>query len=180
MKHNSKDRNRYAIGLALLVTLSSTQCSFTKKKCCGYSGPIVSPAAIALYAKDHFIPKDMIDEWTQRYEANKAMIKNDRLMGADHVLGDSCSFNGHYVSLLLCNKNSIGIRVLHGMDPDYKVHIILVGINPDYSTLYIPKPGSNFMPVKGAKGLFGINNTDEEVIPSFDNVVGGVEFSQKP
>ncbi len=179
MKLNSKHRNICTMGVALLLTLSLTQCSLMKKNCCGYKGPIVAPQAISLYGIDHFIPKDTIDDWTARYDANNALLKKNNFKGSE-LLVNSCSFNGYYVRLLLCNKNCIGLRVLHGMDTKLKVHIILVGIKPDYSTLYIPKPGVYFSEPKAVKAILGVNSTDWGEPALYEHVVGGLQFSQKP
>jgi hypothetical protein len=180
MKQNHTHRNICSIGAALLLVLGLTQCSFTKKNCCGYRGPVVSPAAISLYATDHFIPKEMIDKWTARYEAQTGLPSNGSLKMRDLVLSNSYSFNGRYVSLILCNKDCIGLRILLGMDEDSKVHIILVGIKPDYSTLYIPKPGLDFALLKGARAMRGVNSIEEEMPVPYETIVGGLQFSQKP
>ena len=41
---------------------------------------------------------------------------------------------------IITNDSCIGLRVIYGMDENNKVHIILVGINPEYETLYIKNP----------------------------------------
>ena len=56
------------------------------------------------------------------------------------MLGDSCSFNNNIVKAIITNDSCIGLRIINGMDAANKVHVILVGIKPDYSTLYIKKP----------------------------------------
>jgi hypothetical protein len=168
MKQNSTQRNICLIGVALLLSFGLIRCSLTKMNYCGYNGPVVSQQAINLYARDHFIPKKTIDDWTARYEANKALIKNDSSKVNNNLLGDKCSFNGRYVKLLVLNENSIGLRVLYGMDPNFGVHIILVGIKPDYSTLYIPRPGPVSM------------EEDTDTPTSSHHETGGLQFSQRP
>ena len=112
-----------------------------KDNCCkGYTGKITDSSAVTLTNTCHFIGKDSILVWTARYQANKSLICNDSLPGKSDVLGDSSSFNNCIVKKLICNPNSIGLRVIDGMDHLKKVHVILVGIKPDYSTLYIPMP----------------------------------------
>jgi hypothetical protein len=180
MKRNNTLRNICYTGAALLLILSLPQCSITKKNCCGYRGPVVSPPAISLYATDHFIPKDLIDKWTARYEAQTGLPSNDSLKLRDLVVSNSYSFNGRYVSLIICSKDCIGLRILHGMDENNKIHIILVGIKPDYSTLYIPKPGLGFALSKGARAMWGVNSVEEEMPVPYENIVGGLQFSQKP
>ncbi len=180
MKQNHTHRNACSIGVALLLTLSLTHCSLSKKNCCGYSGPVVSPNAISLYATNHFIPKDLIDKWTARYEAQTGLPSNGSLKIRDLVVSNSYSFNGRYVRLILCNKDCIGLRILLGMDENNQVHIILVGIKPDYSTLYIPKPGLDFALLKGARAMWGVNSLEDEMPMPYENIVGGLQFSQKP
>jgi hypothetical protein len=180
MKQNSKRRNICAFAVAFILVLGFSRCGYIRKNCCGYNGPITSPDAIALYAKEHFIAKDLIDEWTARYEAKTGLSSIDSLKKSDLVLHNSYSFNGYYVCLLLCNKKSIGLRILRGMDEKNQVHIILVGINPDYTTLYIRKPGPTFITSRLKKFTNGVNSLEEEMQMPGDHVVGGLQFSQKP
>ncbi len=162
----------------LLLILSLTKCCCPKKVCCGYNGPVRSDSVTSLYGIDHFMIKDSILIWTERYQANKALIKNDSLPPVGNVLGDSSSFSGCFVRALLCNDSCVGLRVLFGMDPQKKVHVILVGIKPDYSTLYIPRPthcyplpsGSAAPKAKGSDGDFFDKTT----------VLGGLEMGQIP
>jgi hypothetical protein len=159
---------------SLLLVLALTKCCCPKKVCCGYNGPTRSSYVDSLYGIDHFIIKDSILEWTARYQANKALIRNDSLPPAGNVLGDSCSFSGCFVRALLCNDSCVGLRVIYGMDTEKKVHVILVGIKPDYTTLYIPRPTRCYPLFTAPKG----KGSDGEFFD--DSVLGGLEFGQKP
>ncbi len=134
--------------LPLLTIITS--CALLFSKCCvlapqnanccnGYTGTTTEKHAVALLAKDHFMPKDTILAWTAKYQANKTLICHDSLPTIGKVLGDSCSFNRCIIKAIICNDSCIGLRVIYGMDPNFRVHVILVGIKPDYSTLYIDK-----------------------------------------
>jgi hypothetical protein len=127
-----------AIFSILFFTQCASEASFSD--CDGYTGPVTNKQAAALLAKCHFMPKDTITVWTDRYQKNKPTISGTPLPGASSVLGDSCSFNNSIVRAIITNDSCIGLRVVYGMDEANKVHIILVGIKPDYSTLYIRKP----------------------------------------
>jgi hypothetical protein len=180
MKQNYTLRNSYSIGVALLLAFSLTQCGLLKKNCCGYKGPVVTKEAIALYTRDHFIPKATIEEWTARFAAYKKNLRNDSSKSLVEELGSSYSYNGYYVNLILCDKGSIGTRILLGLDELYKLHFILVGINPDYTTLYIRKPGSYLSLPKSKRAIWGINGVDDAVFEPNEIIYGGLQFSQRP
>jgi hypothetical protein len=140
MKQNFKQLKFVPTGIAVSVLLIFSACCHKEECCQGYTGTITDTSAIALNNIEHFILKDSIVSWTVRYQANKAEICNDSLPGVADVLGDSCSFNRCIIKAIICNDSCIGLRVIYGMDMAKKVHILLVGIKPDYSTLYIPRP----------------------------------------
>jgi hypothetical protein len=113
-----------------------------ENNCEGYTGQVKDARALKLTTAAHFIRKDTIDEWTQRYEKNKRYlnINQDSLSRINPIMGDSCSFNRCAVKAIICNPNCIGLRVLYGLNSKNEVKIILVGVAPDYSTLYIDNP----------------------------------------
>jgi hypothetical protein len=185
MKQNRTICNIFTIGLASLLLSGLTQCSLLQgnllqKNCCGYNGPIVSKEAIALYAQNHFISKETIEEWTSRFDTYKNKLSNDSLRSLVNEMGSSYSYNGYYVSLILCNERSIGIQILPGLDEQYKLHFILVGINPDYSRLYIPKPTDDKGLPSSRKGVWNTNRVDGDLSTANAGTVGGLQFSQRP
>jgi hypothetical protein len=189
-------------GVSLLVLFSLSNCCSPKNCCRGYTGRVTDSSAVALEAKDHFILKDSIIEWTARYQANKPLICHDSLPPVGNVLGDSCSFNRCFVKALLCHDSCIGLRVIYGMDSEKKVHIILVGVKYDYTSLYIRRPwgcyvsktsifpgafindndNSKSMRGKGSAGDgfdgYGSSETISSMLPPGD--VGGLEYAQRP
>jgi hypothetical protein len=126
-----------AFSSVLFLTQCTGEASF--EDCDGYTGTVTNKQALALQAKCHFIPKDTIAVWTERYQRNKSAT-GDSSLSVGSILGDSCSFNNSIVRAIITNDSCIGLRVVYGMDEVKKVHIILVGIKPDYSSLYIRKP----------------------------------------
>ncbi len=107
----------------------------------GYTGLLTNPQAITLSKVYHFIEKDSIDKWTERYKTYKDSISRNHLPGVGgSIFQDSSSFYNTIIRKIIGNENSIGLRVLNGMDAEKKVHTIFVGINADYSSLYIPEP----------------------------------------
>jgi hypothetical protein len=124
--------------VAIFTILFFTQCNDEASfaDCDGYTGTVTNKQALALQAKCHFMTKDTIAVWTARYQKNKPQASPT----ASATFGDSCSFNNSIVKAIITNDSCIGLRVIYGMDEVNKVHIILVGIKPDYSTLYIRKP----------------------------------------
>jgi len=141
-----------------LLLLSS--CDNDSKKCCeGYTGKITDPRADSLVKRCHFLSKDSIELWVGRYETYKKELlrgQENRTdtkdsanakeadmkvamdnMAARFLLGGSVSYNSCIIKKILCDENSIGLRVLYGIGSDNRIHIILVGIQPDYSNLYV-------------------------------------------
>jgi hypothetical protein len=162
--------------LKLLVFALCTLSVFTKctqsasiTNCDGYTGTVTNKKALALQAKCHFMPKDTIAVWTERYQKNKPTA----LPSTTAIFSDSCSFNNSIVRAIITNDSCIGLRVVYGMDEVNKVHIILVGIKPDYSTLYIRKP-------KGCgveKNMAAKDGNDDD---DDDDDLGGGEMGQIP
>lgn len=173
MNHYLKKNQLMMLAALLITILFFTHCTHDDdKKCCkGYTGSITDSSANALVHKCHFILKDSIKVWTARFEANKHQISNDSLPGVNKVLGDSSSFNSCIVKAIICNPDCIGMRVVYGMDAARRVHVMLVGIKADYSTLYIPRPdeccGNNSKVATG-------------VIPPSSSDRGGGEYGQMP
>jgi hypothetical protein len=169
MKQNFKQLKFVLIGIAASVLLIFSACCHKKDCCQGYTGTITDSSANALKNVEHFILKDSIVSWTARYQANKALICNDSLPGVADVLGDSCSFNSCIIKAIICNDSCIGLRVIYGMDVMKKVHILLVGIKPDYSTLYISRPSECIISRSMAR----------TAMPAGDEKGGG-EYAQYP
>jgi hypothetical protein len=170
--------NSFNIKLALILLCSIaafTNCNeaVDPTNCDGYTGEVTNKSAAALQKKCHFMPKDSIDIWTARYQKNKISIANNSLPNATNVLGDSCSFNNSIVRAIITNDSCIGLRVINGMDASSKVHIILVGIKPDYTTLYIKKP-KDCGEVKSAAAKGGDPDDDP------DGDLGGGEYADMP
>jgi hypothetical protein len=138
MKHFACSSALKVLVFAICILSFFTKCtqSASITSCDGYTGPVTNKQALALQAKCHFMPKDTIAVWTARYQKNKPSASPT----ATATFGDSCSFNNSIVRAIITNDSCIGLRVVYGMDEINKVHIILVGIKPDYSTLYIKKP----------------------------------------
>jgi hypothetical protein len=177
---------------ALLVLLSSCN-NDDSKSCQGYTGKITDAQADSLVKRCHFIKKDTIDAWVGRYEQFKKQLdrKPDyRMSNGDtanakvaemkaqidemskrFLLNGSVSYNNCIIRKILCDKNSIGLRVLYGISPDNRIHIILVGIQPDYTNLYVDGEdccGESLNKKLGA-GISGA--TDAK---------GGAEYGQMP
>lgn len=177
--------------MACVLLLNS--CNDDTKSCEGYTGKITNPMAESLVKRCHFLPKDSIELWVNRYEAYKKGLVPQRgenqdptdtlngksgemkaamdPMSARFLSSGSVSYNSCIIRKILCDKNSIGLRVLYGISADNKIHIILVGIQPDYSNLYVSGEdccdkafNKNLGAGAGAGG----------------GTVGGAEFGQMP
>jgi len=147
MKHRTKFSMAamVIISFTLLLVVSGCNNDADKKCCAGYTGKITNEQSLKLVNKCHFLSKDSIELWTDKYEDYKKKLGSDKdtiaavldKMSAGFLRSGSLSFNSCIVKKILCNENSIGLRVLYGIGADNRLHIILVGINADYSNLYV-------------------------------------------
>jgi hypothetical protein len=159
------------ISLAMLTNCTTHTSNIVD--CEGYTGPVKNENAQSLLKICHFMPKDTIAVWSARYQRNKSNINSSTLPNTNGILGDSCSFNNSIVRAIITNDSCIGLRVVYGMDEKNKVHIILVGIKPDYSTLYIRKPKDCAETSTSDKGALQKSDGD-------DDPTGGGEMAQDP
>jgi hypothetical protein len=190
---------RINLSMALLLTITfAASLTFSSckedddKKCCeGYTGTITDARADSLVKRCHFISKDSIDLWGKRYEAYKERLDYRKeyktagdtsqnqavdmppLSGASvEFLKNGCvSFNNCIVKKILCDKNSIGLRVLYGIDANNRIHIMLVGIQPDYSNLYVTDEDCCDKSINKKIGAGLTSVTDSK---------GGAEYGQLP
>jgi hypothetical protein len=181
MKYSTKFRTGliFSIAFVSLLTLSNCKKKVDKKCCEGYTGKIDNAQAEKLLKKCHFLSQDSIELWTKRYDEQKQRKGyNDTLIsGMDQLSSiflknSSVSFNSCIIKKILCDENSIGLRVLYGIGGDNRIHIILVGIKPDYSNLYVDAEAeccTGSMNKTLGAGLSGL--TSEK---------GGAEFGQMP
>lgn len=134
------------ISFTLLLAISS--CNNDSDGNCGpgYTGEVTNKDAKALVDKCHFLSKDSIELWTNKYAEYKKRLGSDKdtiamamdKMSAGFLRGGSASFNSCIIKKLIGNEKSVGLRVLYGIGSDNRIHIILVGINAgDYSNLYV-------------------------------------------
>ena len=94
-----------------------------------------------------------------------------RSVAKHFLIGGSVSYNSCLIKKILCDKNSIGLRVLYGIGADNRIHIILVGIQPDYSNLYVD--GEDCCPDP-------LNKTLGAGLTSATGTSGGAEYGQMP
>jgi hypothetical protein len=161
---------------AIILIITFTKCNtvaVNESNCNGYTGDVTNKAAKVLMATCHFMGKDSIDSWTIRYQKNKANIGSTSLPTVTSILSDSCSFNSSIVRAIITNDSCIGLRVINGMDASNKVHVLLVGIQPDYTTLYIKKP-------KDCAVKDILNQKDATKDDDPDDELGGGEMGIEP
>lgn len=184
----------FLAAFSALLLLSSCD-NDSKKSCEGYTGKITDPRADSLVKRCHFLSKDSIELWVSRYESYKKelMVKLENrtetkdsanakaeemkaamdAMSARFLMGGSVSYNSCIIRKILCDKNSIGLRVLYGIGSDNRIHIILVGIQPDYSNLYVE--GEDCCD-KSINKTLGAGAGDGAT----GKTTGGAEFGQMP
>jgi hypothetical protein len=181
------------IAFATSLILNSCKDDDDKKCCEGYTGEITDARANSLLKRCHFLHKDSIELWVKRYEAYKERLnrkpdyKTDNKdtanantvemkaemdnMAARFLMGGSVSYNSCIIKKILCDKNSIGLRVLYGIGNDNRIHIILVGIQPDYSNLYVDGEDCCDKSMNKTLGAGLTSVTDNK---------GGAEYGQMP
>ena len=181
------------IAFAASLTFNSCKDDDDKKNCEGYTGKITDARADSLVKRCHFLSKDSIELWVKRYEAYKERLNRKPDYRTDNkdtanantaemkasmddvakrfLMGGSVSYNSCLIKKILCDKNSIGLRVLYGIGADNRIHIILVGIQPDYSNLYVD--GEDCCPDP-------LNKTLGAGLTSATGTSGGAEYGQMP
>ncbi len=188
MKLSLKFRSLALGSIALFTVILFSQCKEDVKKpgdekdCCkGYTGKLTNPRAEKLRDRCHFITEDSIDSWTDRYKAYKASHYDSlsTINSSDPAFkflnGSSISFNHCIIKSILCNENCIGLRVLYGMSADKKIHIIIVGIKPDYNNLYVDEP-KECCPNKSSS----LENLTDGITGLTGSTQGGAEYGQMP
>jgi hypothetical protein len=191
LRINLKFAALLTLAFATSVIFNSCKDDDDKECCEGYTGKLTDAKADSLVNRCHFIRKDTIEAWVKRYEAYKEKLdyrKQFKTSGdttqsqagampplaeaSVEFLKSGCvSFNNCIVKKILCDKNSIGLRVLYGIDANNRIHIMLVGIQPDYSNLYVYGEDCCKEPMnkKLGAGLTGANGP-----------TGGAEYGQLP
>lgn len=177
-----------------LVVLSSCN-NDDAKDCQGYTGKVTDARADSLVNRCHFLSKDSIEKWVAQYEQFKSQLErkpdyqtnpNDPAnakaaemkaqmdeISTSFLKGGSVSYNNCIIRKILCDKNSIGLRVLYGIGGDNRIHIILVGINPDYSNLYVDGEDCCAEPLNKKLGAQASDATSS-------GKKGGAEYGQMP
>jgi len=126
------------IAFSAIVMFSGCKQMDQSASCCqGFTGQVGKNGNQLLH-RDHFITKDTIIAWVNRWNTNKKLFTQSLMVDSVGIVGVSHSFNKFIIRAIICNDSSIGLRVLTGQSADLKVHTILVGIAPDYTNLYIP------------------------------------------
>ena len=195
MKFRLKLRMAALIVMAVTSVMMLNSCNDNDgEKCCeGYTGKITDPRADSLVNRCHFLSKDSIEIWVSRYEGYQKELMNKRSyktnngdtsntqggnmstgldnMSTAFLMGGSVSYNSCILRKIISDKNSIGMRVLYGIDGNNKMHIILVGVKFDYSNLYVS--GDDCCDKSLNKSL-GASLTNES------GVLGGAEYGQMP
>ena len=168
----------FTTALVTIILLSKCKPHDPEKKCCeGFTGQLTNSQAQKLKRTCHFIDVDSILAWTNRYQENKRRNPGDNTQGLqgqpgiDYLLGDSSSYNSCIIRKIICNENSIGLRVVYGMTADKKIHVIFVGVKPDYTTLYIEEP------VECCNSNTQLQNAAAGAPPG---KLGGAEYGQLP
>ena len=71
------------------------------------------------------------------FKAQKGQLINPKITAKD-VIPDSETFNRTAIDKLLALPGCVGIRIYSGLDEEFKLHSILVGVNEKGEDLIIP------------------------------------------
>ena len=71
------------------------------------------------------------------FKAQKGQLINPKISAQD-VIPDSETFNRTAIDKLLALPGCVGIRIYTGLDEEFKLHSILVGVNDKGEDLIIP------------------------------------------
>jgi hypothetical protein len=100
----------------------------------------------------HFIPLSQAVEMTKRYRDNRNRILKAEYEG-QNILAICETFNRQGFETLLAKEGCVGIRVYYGMDPELKVHAVIVAIN---------EAGEDILPQSGTLETSG--NGDDDIL----------------
>jgi hypothetical protein len=76
------------------------------------------------------------------FKAQKGLLINPKISAKD-VIPDSETFNRTAIDRLLAIPGCVGIRIYTGLDEEFKLHSILVGVNDKGEDLIIPSVTEN-------------------------------------
>ncbi len=179
MKQVFKIRMLIILTVAFLSVLlfSSCQKKNVEMKCpSGFTGKLMDSRALKLDSVCHFIPEKTIKEWTNRYKEIQGrygnISKDSAAIQPDFLKAGMASFNSCIIRKLINDTNSIGLRVLLGLDNKNKIHVIFVGIDKDYKDLYVEESG------ECCKGTPQIESKDG--VMGVTGRTGGAEYGQIP
>lgn len=160
-------------GICLVIIAGLlTQCHHDKEPV-GYTGELKDTLSKKLVNVCHFIPQDSVKIWTARFQRDSIKgLAPETQQAMAKLSSTAISFNSCIIRELINNKESIGLRVLFGMSADGRLHIIFVGIKPDYSNLYVQSP----------KECCGDGNLMDHALnmPPPPGGSGGAEYGQMP
>lgn len=123
--------------LAFMLLAGINACTDPLCTECLETPPPLNAYATELEARDHNIDSAVAVEWIQRYKDNKDSICNNAVGSYDSVLNYSEAFNKQSMLDLLCLESCIGLRVHYGMDPTFKVHLIITGVDQFGNDLFV-------------------------------------------
>lgn len=172
----------FIIVLSLLIAFASCGQNLTRDNLTDPK-PTTPQARKLVDSTCHFISKEQIAEFVNRYQKLKTSSDTSVAGGKlKFTLTDSCSFNNIVIRAILADKRCIGLRVVYGVGRDNKLHAIIVGIAPDYSTFYIKRPKEPCDP----KAFRMLKRTDSSAVSAqdenqtLDDEEGAAEMGQLP
>ena len=118
----------FTAAVALLALSSCTNPSDCKK--CIEDKPSGEFATL-INAKNHFITNKEASTMTEAFKNNITMFQTETSGNVNEVFPLAETFNLKTIDSILCQENTVGLRVYLALGEDKKVHFVLVGAHPD-------------------------------------------------
>jgi len=83
------------------------------------------------------IPLSRAKQLKANFKEKKGQLINPKIPATD-VIPDSETFNREAIDRLLALPGCVGIRIYYGLDEEFKLHSILVGVDEQGNDLIIP------------------------------------------
>lgn len=124
------------IAITFMMCTASTGCADDEpcEKCIDNKPPATA-FSTKLNGINHVIPHSQAVEMAQRFSTNADSLRMGHLAAVNELLPFHETFNLRAIDTLLCQPNTIGLRVYLAMDANRKLRLVLVGVDPEGNDL---------------------------------------------
>lgn len=124
------------LAILFVMCTSSTGCTDTEpcEKCIDNKPPATA-FSTKLNGINHVITTTQAVTMTQRFNTNADSLRQGHLAAVSGLLPFHETFNLKAIDDLICQPNTIGLRVYLSMDENRKLRLVLVGVDPEGNDL---------------------------------------------